>query len=122
MVELMITVVFVTLGSMLIQGSFMRSADMFGRYSHTMSLMNWMDQESAKAKETFLNSKESELGNESGVITLEGRPYSWARDVQTIQANLSVIRYSSQWTEGGKPMNLKNEIYVYKKDLAQAVK
>jgi len=120
MIELMITVVFVTLGSLLIQGSFMRAANMFGRYSHTLSLMDWMDQESAKAKETLLYSKESELGNENGTLTIDGKSFSWSRAVEPLETpNLSLIRYSANWTESGKPMEHRSELYVYKKDISQ---
>jgi len=121
MIELMITVVFVTLGSLLIQGSFLRSADMFGRYSHTLNVMDWMNQECAKAKEILLYSKEETVESESGHLEISGRAYSWTRDIQPIATNLHSIHYAVRWTESGKPMELKNELYVYKKDPSRTI-
>lgn len=122
MVELMVTVVFVTLGSLLVQGSFLRSADMFGRYSNTLNIMNWMNQECTKTREILLYSKEEELESESGAVTISGKSFSWTRRVQSMETpNLSSIHYSAQWTESGKPMELQSELYVYKKDALQTV-
>jgi hypothetical protein len=118
----MLTVCFVLLGAMLIQGSFLRSADVFGRYSHTLKIMDWMNRQCAKDKENILYSKETEIGNESGIITIAEKPYSWTRNIEVLDApNLRSIHYRVQWTESGKPIELQNELYVYKKDPLQSV-
>ena len=116
MIELMVTVVFVTLGSFLIQGSFLRSADMFGRYSHSLALMDWMDQQSSKTRENFLYSDIGE-GAESGEGSLNGRSFSWTREVRALGLpDLNSILYTVRWNESGKPIELKNEQYAYKKN------
>ncbi len=119
MIELMITVAFVMLGSMLIQGSFLRSADMFGRYSHTLKVMDWMNQQCTKAKENLLYSKDSDSGSESGDIEISGKSFSWVREIQRLGTpNLNSIHYVVRWTESGKPLELQSELYVYKKDIS----
>ena len=115
MIELMVTVIFVTLGSFLIQGSFLRSADMFGRYSHSLALMDWMDEQSSKTRENLLYFDGAE-GSESGEGSLDGRPFSWTREVQALDPpELNSILYTVRWAESGKPIELKNEQYAYKK-------
>ena len=118
MIELMITVAFVAMGALMIQGSFLRSAEMFGRYSNTLKIMDWMNKECARIKEQLLYSDEFPESNESGVMDLSGKSFSWANEVESLGLpNLNAIRCSVNWTESGKPMQLKNELYVYKKDL-----
>lgn len=118
MIELMMTLVFVTLGLTLIQGSFLRSADMLGRYSHTLKVMDWMNQQCAKTKENFLYSKEFDSGSQSGVLEISGKSFSWVREIQPLgEENLHSIRTTVQWSEGGKPAELKSESYVYKNEI-----
>ena len=117
MIELMVTVVFVTLGSFLIQGSFLRSADMFGRYSHTLKLMDWMNAQSSKTKESLLYFDGAPEGAGGGEGSLGGKSFSWSSEVQPLgPPDLYSIRYTVRWTESGKPAELKNEQYAYKKD------
>ena len=54
----------------------------------------------------------------SGDVTLSGKTIDWTREVQPLDSNLHTIRYTARWTESGKPVELKNELYAYKKDLA----
>lgn len=115
MIELMVTVVFVTLGSFLIQGSFLRSADMFGRYSHTLRLIDWTNTQSAQVREDIVYGDGFSEGALSGEGSLDGRPFSWTREVNELDMRgLNSIRYTVRWNESGKPVELKNEQYAYK--------
>ena len=121
LIELMLTVSFVLLGCVLIQGAFMRAADMFGRYTHTLGIMAWAGQESAKAREMLLFSKDSSTSSQSGVVDLDGKSFEWTRDVQSLSGpNLYSVHVSARWTEGGRPFEFHNEIYGYKKDPSQS--
>ncbi len=115
MIELMVTVVFVALGSFLIQGSFLRSADMFGRYSHTLRLIDWTNAESEKVREDILYGDGVSEGSTSGQGSLDGRPFSWTREVASLDLpGLESILYTVRWNESGRPVELKNEQYAYK--------
>ena len=120
LIELMLTVSFVTLGTLLIQGGFLRAADMFGRYSHTMRTMAWMDRQAALTKEKILFSGEEPSGSQSGSVELAGNTYEWDENVAPQEGpNLHALRRSIRWTENGKPFELRSEQYVYKKDPSQ---
>ena len=118
LIELMLTVCFVTLGSLLIQGSFMRAADMFGRYTHTLQALVRMDQVGALAREQFLYSDAGDTGSQSGTWDLEGKPCDWSQDIQPLGPGLYSIRVKAHWMESGKPLELQSELYAYKKDLS----
>ena len=117
LIELMLTVCFVMLGSLLIQGSFMRSADMYGRYTHTLQALTRVDQAMAAAKEQLVYS-EGATGNHSGNWQLGEKSCEWSEEVVSEGGpGLYSIRLQAHWTEGGKPLELKSELYAYKKDL-----
>ncbi len=114
LIELMLTVVFVTLGSQMIQGGFLRAADMFGRYTHTLQAMVWRDGQMAAAREALVRDAES-VGSESGVWARSGREYSWTREVGSMDTpDLYSIHFTVSWVEGGKPLRLEKEIYAYR--------
>ncbi len=115
MIELMVTVVFVAMGSFLIQGSFLRSADMFGRYSHTLKLIDWTNAESAKVREAIVYGDGVSEGAVNGEGSLDGRPFSWKREVSSLDLpGLDSVHYTVRWQESGRPVELQNEQYVYK--------
>jgi hypothetical protein len=116
LVELMLTVVFVTLGSQMIQGGYLRSAEMFGRYIHTIQATVLAEEQIAAAREALICEKKDNE-SDSGVLARSGREYSWTREVGSADGpNLYSIRFSVSWVEGGKPFKLHREIYVYRPD------
>ncbi len=118
MIELLLTVVFVLMGSQMIQGGFLRAADVFGRYSSTLKMMLWAEEQNARAREALL--KDGSEGSTGGTLALDGREYSWEQTAQMLpERNLHAIRLSVAWAESGRPQTLQKEIYVYKKDLSQ---
>ena len=118
LIELMLTVCFVMLGSLLIQGSFMRAADMFGRYTHTLQALVRMDQAAALAKEQLLYGGDDGAVGQNGVWDLEGKSCDWSQDIQTLGPGLVSIQVKARWTESGKPLELQSELYAYKKNLS----
>jgi len=119
-IELMVTLSFVVLGSLLIQGSFMRAADVSGRYSHTLKAMAWADREKAKAQEALLYTRGEESGDGGGTLELGEKSCEWSRKVKTGGGpNLYDILLELHWTESGRPQQYKNETYVYKKETTQ---
>ena len=117
----MLTVSFVLMGTLLIQGSFMRAADMFGRYSHTLMAMAWTHREDARVREELLYSDGAGADSQSGTLQLsDGKTCQWSREVQSSSGpGLYSIRTEVHWTESGRPVDLQSEFYVYKKSIPQ---
>ena len=120
MVELLLTVVFVALGTQLIQGSFLRAAEVLGRYSDTLKVMVWADEQTARTREELLDG-EPEY-SQSGTLQYPNKDFAWNQTVQSLSGpNLYGINLSVEWAESGRPQKLLKEIYVYKRDLSQRV-
>lgn len=120
MVELLLTLVFVMLGVQMIQGSFLRAADVFGRYSNTLKVMTWADESLAHAREALL--KNEFAGSEDGVLHVPNKDFTWQQSIMLLDgSNLYSIALKVSWTEGGKPLDFEKQIYVYKKDLSQGL-
>jgi hypothetical protein len=116
--ELMVTVCFVMLGTMVLQGGFVRAANMFGRYENTLRIGQWLNEASAAARGQALYTEEG-IAAGSGTANVGSKDFDWKREVESPSENLFAIRYTAQWTESGRPFELKRESYAFKKDLPQ---
>ncbi len=115
LIELMLTVSFVMLGAILLQGSYMRSAEIFGRYTHSLQSMVWMEEQLSQTKEKLLFSDE-DVPPDSGVIQGGGKEINWSREVHSAAgSNLYSIGMKLSWKEGPKSIEMEGEQYVYKK-------
>lgn len=115
MVELLITVVLLTLGGQLIQGGFLRAAEMFGRYGHTMRAMTWAAEELSAAREEILL---NEWEDREGTLVLGGKELAWTRQVRMLSLpNLFSVRVDLRWTENGRPYTYTTERRLYRRDM-----
>ncbi len=121
MIELMITVSVIMMGAVLLQGSYMRSMDVFGRYTHSLQSMIWMGEKMSMARESILSS-DGFSPSESGSLSDGGKSLDWSQTIRPASGtNLYSVQLSMQWNEGGKPMLIESEQYVYKPDPSQAL-
>lgn len=120
MIELLLTLVFVALGTQMVQGSFLKAADMFGRYSNTLRTVLWSEAQASLARETLLRDEFVESAN--GTLNFSNKELAWQREATALETrNLYSIRLSTSWSESGKPQRFEKEFYVYKKDLSQGL-
>lgn len=118
LVELLLTVVFVMLGSQMIQAGFLRAADVFGRYSGTLKIVVWTEEQAAHAREALL--RDQLAGSEAAVLEFDGRPYDWRQETDMEPTpNLYSIRQTVSWSESGRPQTFQKEFYAYRKDASQ---
>ena len=118
MIELLLTIVFVMLGSQFIQGSLLSSALMFGRYSNTLTAMLWADEQLSRSREALL--RDEPRPDASGTLETPRKAFSWTQQSMLADSrNLHTLQVSISWTENGRPQNYNKEIYVYKKDAIQ---
>ncbi len=115
LIELMLTVSFVMLGAILLQGSYMRSVEVFGRYTHSLGAMVWMQEQINVTKESLLFSEEG-VSSQSGVVQDGGKDIHWSLETQPANgSNLYSIDMKMSWKEGSKSIAMEGEQYVYKK-------
>ncbi len=115
LIELMLTMIFVMLGAQMIQGTMLRAADVYGRYTDTLKVILWSQEQVEMAREALLS---DELESKSGVLEAPNKEFEWRQDVVPMEGpNLYKVDLSLSWTESGKPLTFQKSVYVYQKDL-----
>ena len=116
LIELMVAVAVLCLGTTLIQEGLLRCLTLLGRYSHTLTAEGWMEERLWQAQEDTLYSTEAAGGDGQGQIMLGNRPYDWALTVQSLSgaSQLYSFRLRMSWTESGVPLELVKERYATK--------
>ena len=72
MIEVMIATVVLLLGTVMIHESFLRTADLFGRYLHTLKVRSWMDEQMWSAREAIVYSKTPAVDSRNGAFDISG--------------------------------------------------
>ena len=120
LIELMLTMVFVTLGSMMIQTTMLRAADVHGRYTNTLKTQLWADEQAERARETLMYDELDSFA--SGVIEAPNKEFSWEQKLEPLATpNLYRLDLNVSWAESGKPFTFQRSQYVYQKDLSQGL-
>ena len=115
LIELMLTMVFVMLGAQMIQGTMLRAADVYGRYTDTLKVSLWSQEQVDRAREALLR---DELESKSGTLEAKNKDFQWRQDVVPMDGhNLYKLDLSMSWTESGKPLTFQKSVYIYQKDL-----
>ncbi len=110
----MLTMVFVALGSLMIRGTMLRAADVYGRYTNTLKTLLWSSEQVERSREALLN---GDLESKSGVLETPNKQFEWRQSVTPQDGpNLYRIDLSLDWTESGKPLTFQKSLYVYQKD------
>ena len=119
LIELMLTMVFVALGSMMIQGTMLRAADIYGRYTNTLKVMVWADEQAQLARQSMLMD-ESE-SSKNGTLEAPNKQFSWNQRLEGLGSpNLYQLSLNVSWTESGKPFTFERSQYIYHEDPSQA--
>ena len=116
MVELLLTVVFLTLGTQMVQAGFLKAAEVFGRYDHTIRAMNFAQEEEAAAREEILV---AQWEDRSGVLPTSGKALSWSRSVSMKpERDLYSVRTRLHWDESGRPYEMIRERFIFHRDMS----
>ncbi len=115
LMEVMVAVVVLALGTLFIQQGLLRSAHLYGLYVNSFKAKIWLDEKLWEAKEAALYS-ETPGGGDSGAYTDQGKDFSWSTEVQEIGKNLYSIKSAIEWAESGRPTRLAKEVYGYRQD------
>ena len=119
LIELMLTMVFVMLGAQMIQGTMLRAADVYGRYTNTLKVILWSQEQTERAREALLR---DELESKTGILEALNKEFEWRQDVTPMDGpDLYKVDLSLSWAESGKPVNFQKSLYVYQKDRLQGL-
>lgn len=115
LIELMITISILSLGLVSVQGTFLRFADLIGRYSNSITTYEWMDQKIWETRyELFYAESPAAGGSSSGTFTQNHRDFYWTLDIKTIPA--ATDTYSANlkvgWQQGRDFIQLSKSVYV----------
>ena len=110
----MAAAVILAVGTLLLQGGMLRTANLYGRYKHTLYASQWAQNKLWEARELLVYSDPSELSSDQGSVEAGGRTYRWDLDVKSLAENLYSVRLSVKWLESGVPVSLNREIYAFK--------
>ena len=112
LIEVMATTVILCLGTVFVQEGLLRSANLLGRYAHTLKAQRWMDEKILEAKESVFYSDNPLTGNQGGSFTDEGKEFSWNLNVGSQQGgkDLYLIELAVQWEEGHRPVHLMRSL------------
>jgi prepilin-type N-terminal cleavage/methylation domain-containing protein len=115
MIELMIAAMILGLGTLLLNGGFMKSADLHGRYSNTLKAMLWADQKIWETRETLIYTEEPQTLPSQGSFVQDGKRFGWAVDIRSLsEQDLYSILVTMNWNEGNRPTQFKRESYAAK--------
>ena len=117
MIEVMIATAVLLLGTVMLHESYLRTADLFGRYTHTLKVRTWMDEQLWAAKESLIYSKTPSTDPQTGTFVFLAKPYNWSQSISSLSGpDLYAIRLGVNWNEGNQPVTLTKEIYAFRKD------
>jgi prepilin-type N-terminal cleavage/methylation domain-containing protein len=114
LIELMVAVAVLCLGSTLIQEGLLRSLSLLGRHSHTLNAEIWMDERLWQAKQDAFYSESLDRSDKLGEFTADGRSYNWSLAVMPLSGGggLYSFKLSVFWTEDGRTVDLVKESYA----------
>ena len=113
MIEVMMTVALLSIGIVMIQQGFLRSAAILSRYSHTMDAQRWIDEKIWEVKEQFFYSDSSSVGDGSGNFEESGKEFHWTVATRPLEpSDLYSVSVKVDWLESGGPAQAAREIYA----------
>jgi prepilin-type N-terminal cleavage/methylation domain-containing protein len=113
-IEVMVTVVVLSLGTVMIQGGLLRAADILNRYSNTLIARQWIDEKIWRTQEALLYSEAGDSAN-SGTFVESGREFNWSVNTSgTSGKDTYKIALSVTWSQGGLPLQVTKEVYAAK--------
>ncbi|HTL71275.1 MAG TPA: hypothetical protein VL404_08305 [Candidatus Eisenbacteria bacterium] len=118
LVEILVTVVFLAMGTLMIQEGFLRSASIYARYANSLKARIWMNEKLWEARASVLFSAQPFVGSDEGVFTSGSKPFHWKLQADQRGSTLYAVKLQVDWLEDGRPVFLEREVYAAKPKLA----
>jgi prepilin-type N-terminal cleavage/methylation domain-containing protein len=119
LIEVMIAVSLLGLGTVVIHQAFLRSASHYGRYASQLKSTLWAHEKMWDTMQSvlYVKSGEGEEGSSEGEIDLGGKTYAWDQKVTAPgEKDLYYLQTVLRWQEGSLPITLIKEVYAFKKE------
>lgn len=115
LVEVLMAVSFLALGTLMIQEGFLRSAALYGRYANTMRASVRTDAILWEAREAVLFS-EGVPAPAAGEFDSRGVPFRWRLSADPLAGakDLYSLKVVVEWSEGARTQSLVREVYAAK--------
>lgn len=114
LVEVMVTVAILSLGSLTVHQGLLRSANILIHYNCELAAIEWAEDKLWEAKDALLFSAEKIDPDSSGSFERAGRIFDWSLTADPVPGTdkLYLIRLSINWLEGNKPVNVVKACYA----------
>jgi len=116
LMEVMVTTVVLSLGTVLIYGAFFTSLDAFSRYTNYIKLIPWMDEQLWRAQDDLSKFGASAQIQTAGEFQKSGKSFNWGLNYSLIDDGLYKIDLDLYWQQGQRKAGLSRSAYAqYKK-------
>lgn len=116
LIEIMVTTVVLSLGTVLIYGAFFTSLDSFNLYTNYLSLAPWMDEQVWLAQDNLSKLGVLAQGQTAGEFQKSGKVFKWGLNYSLIDEGLYKIDLDLYWQQGQRKAGLSRSAYAqYKK-------
>lgn len=114
LIEVMLAVCVLALGTVMVQQGFLRCAGLFREASHRLAAESWINSKLAETREKVVYAEMPDLEAESGVFIWSGRSFDWRVSIDSEPAGKDLYRMtvSAQWLQSGRPASISKESYV----------
>lgn len=109
LIEVMIAVALLSLGTLMIRQGFLRSADVEGRLLRSMLADRWMDEKAWDVRESLLYRRTAEPGSDSGHFSSGNKSFDWQLETASQGKDFYSMRLAVRWLEGQGPVERVRE-------------
>lgn len=113
LIEVMVAAAILSVGIVLVQQGFLRSATLLAKLSRTLEARQWADEKVWEVKENLFYSQDPSPGEGSGSFESNGRKYSWTAQAEPLSlADLYAVRVVVQWPDGNGSSSVEREVHA----------
>ncbi len=115
LIEIMVAVCVLSIGTVLVLQSNMMSLNVFGRYLNRLEVIRWADNKITQVKEEITKSDVPETGTSNGSTKTNRKAYDWQMDIETGDLpGVYSIHLDVSWPEEGRTAHVYRDSYVLK--------
>ncbi|MDD5466050.1 MAG: prepilin-type N-terminal cleavage/methylation domain-containing protein [Candidatus Omnitrophica bacterium] len=112
LIEIMMTTVVLSLGTILIYGAFFTSLDSFNLYSDYLNLTSWMDEQVWRAQDDLSKFGALARIQTAGEFQKSGKVFRWGLNYSLIDDKLYKIDLDLYWQRGRRKTGLSRSAYA----------